>query len=242
VSGLTTVQRSIDLGGRMFALRALSESSQFADPGGRAAAMGITAADWALFGQLWPTDRLLAHAMVGYPVNGKRILHLGCGLGLASLVLQSRVADITASDHHPLARGLLVRNAALNGLPALRFHDLPWSGSAAALGRFDLIIGGDLLFQRERSADVAALLDRHGQARCEIVLTDPGAGASAAFTRLLEVKGFAVGELRGPMDANDPPPFRGQLLRYSRGAASPAGPVTGDRPPEPRASARRRRA
>lgn len=242
MSGLTTVQRSIDLGGRTFKIRALSEQAQFPDPGGRAAAMGITSADWALFGQVWPSDRLLAQVMAGYPVAGRRILHLGCGLGLASLMLQSRAADITASDHHPLARALLDRNAALNGLSPLAFHDLPWSARARTLGRFDLIIGGDLLFHQERSGELAFVLDRHGTPGCELVLTDPGAGASAAFTRTMTVKGFAMSELRGPMDAGDPPPFRGRLLRYVRGAIAPAAPAAAVGPPEPRTQARRRRA
>lgn len=242
MSGLATIVRSVDLDGRTFTVRALSELSQFADPGGRAAAMGITPADWAAFGQLWPSDRLLAHAMARYPVAGKRILHLGCGIGLASLVLQSRGAAITASDHHPLARPLLDRNAALNGLKPIAFHDLPWTGRSPALGRFDLIIGGDLLFQRDRTAALPALLERHGQPHCEIVLTDPGTGASADFTRVLAQRGFAVDTLCSPMDASDPPPFRGRLLRYARaGAAPPAAPAAGAAA-EPRASVRRRRA
>jgi tRNA1(Val) A37 N6-methylase TrmN6 len=57
---------------------------------------------------------VLAEAMCSFEVAGKRILEIGCGLGLSSLVLQRRKADITASDQHPLAESFLAHNARLN--------------------------------------------------------------------------------------------------------------------------------
>ncbi len=54
--------------------------------------------------------------MCEFPIAGKRILEVGCGIGLCSLVLQQRGADITASDYHPVAEKFLRHNTDLNGL------------------------------------------------------------------------------------------------------------------------------
>ena len=92
----------VSLSGDDYRIRALADRQQYADPDGLAERAGISSAQWCLFGQLWPAGRILAAAMVEFDIAGKRILEIGCGLGLSSLVLQRRRADITASDHHPL--------------------------------------------------------------------------------------------------------------------------------------------
>jgi len=101
--GYTTRRLTVRLGGHDYRIRALSDRQQFADPTGAAERAGISSALWCLFGQVWPAGRVLAEAMCSFDIAGKRILELGCGLGLSSLVLQRRHADVTASDHHPLA-------------------------------------------------------------------------------------------------------------------------------------------
>src|SRR5690606_2380725 len=106
-----------------------------------------------LFGQLWPAGRLLAQAMHRFDIRGKRILELGCGIGLASLELQRRGANVVASDVHPLAEVFLAYNAALNGLPALHYRQLHWGKPLPALGRFDAIIASDVLYERD-SAEI----------------------------------------------------------------------------------------
>ena len=146
---------------------------------GAAERAGISSSLWSLFGQVWPAGRVLAEAMCTFDIAGKRILELGCGLGLSSLVLQRRRADIVASDHHPLAQSFLAHNAALNDLPELAYHDLPWGVPDAKLGRFDLIIGSDILYERDHAAQLAAMMLRHAQPDAEVLITDPGRGNSS---------------------------------------------------------------
>ena len=109
----------VSLSGDDYRIRALADRQQYADPDGLAERAGISSAQWCLFGQLWPAGRILAAAMVEFDIAGKRILEIGCGLGLSSLVLQRRRADITASDHHPLVELFLRGNAVRNGLPTV---------------------------------------------------------------------------------------------------------------------------
>lgn len=222
--GYSTRLLTVHLGAHDYRIRALSDRQQFADPFGLAERIGISSAQWCLFGQVWPAGRLLAETMSRFDIAGKRILEIGCGLGLASLVLQRRGADITASDHHPLAESFLQHNAALNQLPALAYHDLPWSGSDCGLERFDLIIGSDILYERNHAELLAALVCRHGRASGEVLITDPGRGNSAGFTRALGLLGYRQSEQRAALDGADRPPYRGQLLSYRRGATATPGP------------------
>lgn len=214
--GYTTRQFDVRLGGHDYRVRALSDRQQFADPDHLAARIGISSALWCLFGQVWPSGRVLAEAMCTFDVAGKRILELGCGLGLSSLVLQRRRADVTASDHHPLAEAFLEYNATQNQLPHVRYRDLPWEIPDLALGRFDLIIGSDILYERGHAGLIADLLLRHARPDVEVLITDPGRGNSGSFTRALAGEGYAVHEQRSRFDEADLPPFRGRLLSYRR--------------------------
>ena len=214
--GYTTRLLTLRFGGHDYRIRALSDLQQFADPQGRAERAGISSAQWSLFGQVWPAGRVLAQAMSGFEVAGKRILELGCGLGLSSLVLQRRQADITASDHHPLAEEFLTYNAALNGLSPPAYLDLAWTLPQPNLGRFDLIIGSDLLYERGHAEQLSTLVANHAHPAAEVLITDPGRGNSGAFTTALGRQGFVVDEVRSAFDDGDLAPFRGRLLSYRR--------------------------
>lgn len=214
--GYHTRLLTLQLGGLDYRIRALSDRQQYADPYGEAEAAGISSAQWCLFGQVWPAGRILAEAMSGFDVAGKRILEVGCGLGLSSLVLQRRGADVVASDHHPLAKTFLDHNAGLNQLRPLNYRDLAWALPDRTLGKFDLIIGSDILYERGHSDLLSTLLDRHAHASAEVLITDPGRGNSAAFSRALQGQGYTLDEKRSRFDAADKPPFRGRLLSYRR--------------------------
>lgn len=216
--GYTTREVTVRLGDHDYSIRALSDRQQFADPGHHAARIGISSSLWCLFGQVWPSGRVLAQAMTSFDIAGKRILELGCGLGLSSLVLQRRGADITASDHHPLAESFLQYNATQNMLPHVRYCDLRWEIADELIGRFDLIIGSDILYEQGHAALLAAMLVRHAKPTAEILITDPGRGNSAAFTRELLAQGYTVTEQRSRFDDSDREPFRGRLLSYRRSA------------------------
>ena len=163
--GYDTHIRTLRLGDHDYRIRSLTDLQQFADPDHHAQRIGISSAQWSLFGHVWPSGRLLAEAMATHDIAGKRILELGCGLGLASLVLRHRGADVVASDYHPLAETFLAYNSALNELPAVAYRTLRWDAPNESLGRFDLIIGSDVLYERDHAERLSALLPRHATCR-----------------------------------------------------------------------------
>jgi len=104
---------------------------------------------WA---ELWPAATALAAALPD--VAGLRVVELGCGLGLPSLVAAARGADVTASDWAEDAIELLRENAARNGL-ALRAEVRDWREPWPE--RFDVAIAADVLYERR---NVEPLLER----------------------------------------------------------------------------------
>lgn len=216
MTGYSTRELALRFGALDLHIRALADLQQYDDADGRAERAGISSAQWSLFGHVWPAGCMLADAMSTWPVDGKRVLELGCGLALASLVLKLRGADVTATDYHPLSGDFLADNAARNGLPPIPWRRLDWSVPDDDLGRFDLIIGSDILYERGHAALLAPVFERHAKDAAEIVLADPGRGNSALMNRALVAQGYVVDERRGPMTADEPPPHRGRLLVYRR--------------------------
>lgn len=214
--GYMTRNVTVAIGGHSYLLRILSDKQQFSDPDHHGKRLGISSAQWSLFGQLWPSVQVLAQAMSCFDTEGKRVLELGCGIGLASLVLMRREVDVIASDMHPLAEPFLAYNAALNALPAVHYRQLRWDQDLPALGMFDLIIASDVLYERSQTELLARVIGRHANPDAEVVITDPGRGNSAHFSRLLGEQGFDVVARRCRMNDSDVEPFRGRLLHYSR--------------------------
>jgi predicted nicotinamide N-methyase len=234
--GYQTQQQDVAVAGVAdLVIRSLLDRQQFDDPLGEAERLGISSAAWPIFGLLWPSGAHLAAQLAQRPVRrGERILELGCGLALASLVAHRRGADITASDCHPLAGVFLLENLRLNGLPPLPYRHGQWgappvSGMTAAplqVGRFDLIIGSDLLYERDEGGHLAAFIECHAAPVVEVWIVDPDRGNRPAFNRRMSERGFDRQEQRldGPMPlgASGGPRYKGRLLVYRRGALSAA--------------------
>ena len=132
MSGYRTRQDRVAIAGvdDLF-IRSLADRQQFFDPLGEADRLGISSAAWPLFGLLWPSGAQLAARIALRPVcAGERILEVGCGLALASLVGHRRGADVTASDRHPLAGRFLEENLRLNDLAPMKYRHGHWSARA----------------------------------------------------------------------------------------------------------------
>ena len=106
---------------------------------------------WA---ELWPAALSLVEALPP-GLEGARVVELGCGLGLPSLVAAARGAHVTAVDWAPDAVELLERNAARNRL-AVRVERRDWRQPWDE--RFDLAIAADVLYERRNVEPVLSRL------------------------------------------------------------------------------------
>ena len=189
----TPLQTRIDthhFDGVEYRIRSLADRNQFHDPDGVAEALGISSASWPLFGMTWPSGLLLADLISREPLGQGRMLELGCGLGMASLVANARGADILATDRHPMAARFLSANSIRNGLLDTPFQRLDWFVVDPDLGLFDLIIGSDLLYEPDHPALLSGFLSRHSHADTKIIIVDPKRRLHAQFRRRMEVAGF----------------------------------------------------
>jgi predicted nicotinamide N-methyase len=216
MSTLRLRYQTIEFGEHDIHVRMLRDNQQFSDPDGAAERLGISSAAWPLFGIVWASSEVLAHLMFEFEIAGKRILEVGCGIGLASLVLNHRLADITATDHHPAAEGFLRHNVELNDGHDIPFVRTGWADEDSSLGRFDLIIGSDVLYERAHVALLAAFIQRHAQPHCEVVIVDPGRGHHAQFSKRMVTLGYTHTQSRPAERDYQGAPFKGQVLRYAR--------------------------
>jgi predicted nicotinamide N-methyase len=236
--GYLTLRQDVAITGcHDLVIRSLLDRQQYADPLGEAAALGISSAAWPLFGLLWPSGaQLAAHMVQRPPLAGLTVLEIGCGLGLASLACHRLGIDITASDRHPLAEAFLQANLALNGLGPLRYRHGDWDVAAPAdapaavprcrvTGHYDLIIGSDLLYERDASATLAAFIGLHSAPAGEVRIVDPDRGNRAAFNRQMAEQGFELREERLDRVATaEAEAYKGRLLTYRRQEASSLEP------------------
>ena len=243
--GYLTKQESIAVKGvANILIRSLLDKQQFHDPHGEALQQGISSAAWPLFGLLWPSALHLAERLAQRPVQaGERILEVGCGLALASLVGHRRGADVTASDCHPLAAGFMLENLRINGLLPLQYRHGRWGmlpardGSSAPIdsslatvnpyarisiaapvqGRFDLIMGSDILYERDEAGTLAAFIEEHAAHACEVWVVDPNRGNRAHFHRHMGALGFVLKEYGLTLAAKSGlAAYNGRMLSYQR--------------------------
>lgn len=218
--GYQVKTETIALGGTDWHIRCLIDDQQFNDTDHAAADIGLPAAGWSHFGQVWPSSRVLALAMLTRPLAGLRVLEIGAGLALASLVMHRRGANVTVSDWHPLTEEFLRHNLELNGLGPLPYQAGNWESVAAtdnpALGHFDLIVGSDLLYERQQPAQLAAFIHRHAAAGAQIVIVDPDRGNRAAFGRDMGMLGFGLTMQAADRQLEDGTAYKGRFLSFTR--------------------------
>ncbi len=209
---------TLSVAGLAMQVRSLLDKQQFHDPDGEAERIGISSATWPLFGLVWPSALVLAAHLQHAELGERRILEVGCGLGLASLSLHRRHGNVTASDCHPLAGAFLGENLRLNVLPELPYLHGDWSAVNENLGRFDLVIGSDVLYERDQPSLLAAFIERHSQAAMEVVIVDPDRGNRPRFNRLMHQLGFEREEFKIDCLPDGSTPYKGRVLSYARTA------------------------
>ena len=204
-------------GGADLQIRSLLDKQQFYDPLGLALDAGISSATWPLFGLVWPSAQKLADLMQTWELKGKRVLEVGCGLGLASLVVHRREGNITASDCHPLTEIFLKANLLLNDLPPLHYETGNWGRVNKGLGAFDLLIASDVLYERSHPAQLSSFIQAHAAEGAEVLIVDPNRGNRSAFHKDMAHMGFGVTEIIINQPLHDRSAYRGRLLHYKRG-------------------------
>lgn len=214
--GYKTRKLAFKVGNFKGKLRILKDKAQFSDNDGAASQAGICSTSWSLFGQLWPASTVLAGAMKSIELGNKRILELGCGLGLPSMALQYRGADITASDYHPVSSEFLGHNTQLNNLPDIPFMQLDWNSPQGPEQAYDLIIASDVLYDPSHPKLLAHAIQYLAKPSAKVLFSCPGRGYKNRFSRKMADLGFTLTETPVAFAKDEQAPFKGRLLTYIR--------------------------
>lgn len=215
-----TKTEHVQVGNRTYHIRCLLDGNQSPDEGltGETDDSNRTVnhTNWPLFGLLWPVGIVMAELMDEMDLSGLRICEVGCGLALAGIVAHSKGADVIATDFNPHAKEFLDHNIELNHLPPMRYVEANWCERYPDLGAFDLIIGSDVLYDRDHPKLLADFIAKHLKPRSRVIVTDPGRQNYRQFTKEMASLGFQCTTTmrKLPGDKNDHAQCR--VLDYQR--------------------------
>jgi predicted nicotinamide N-methyase len=151
--------------------------------------------------QLWPSGTALAGAVAGRSLAGRRVLELGCGLGLVSVAAALAGAEVLAVDRSPEAVAFTAANATRNGAqvrtavcafdqPDLLLAEAPW----------DLVLAADVLYEQRNIPVLVWLLPRLAGPAGEVWLADPGRNGLDKFLAGVDATGWRRDQLPGDGD------------------------------------------
>ena len=126
---------------------------------------------WA---ELWPSAVALARAVARRPLTGRRVIELGCGLGLPSIAAALAGGRVLATDWALDSVAMTARNAQRNDV-ALDAAAYRWDSPPEPLGPpWSLVLASDVLYEERNGDALLALLPRLTAASGEVWLADPG--------------------------------------------------------------------
>jgi predicted nicotinamide N-methyase len=151
--------------------------------------------------QLWPSGTALAQAIAARPLAGRRVLELGCGLGLVGVTAARAGATVTVVDRSPEAIAFATLNAERNGVTlqaAVRAFDQPRRLLAEA--PWDLVLAADVLYEQRNVPVLLWLLPRLVAQDGEVWLADPGRPMLSRFLAGAEATGWGRAQVAAGPD------------------------------------------
>jgi predicted nicotinamide N-methyase len=168
------VGRSIELRTGELQMLQPEEAADLPDAG--AVEWAPVAPYWAV---LWRSGVALARELEDAPLGGLRVVELGCGLALPSLVAARAGAHVLATDVSADALTLVERNARENGVE-VETAACDWAepGGLPERAPFDIVLAADVLYDQASVDPLQWLLPRLAP---EAWLADPGRAPAGAF-------------------------------------------------------------
>ena len=124
----------------------------------------------------WPGGQAIARYLLDNPgmVRGKRVIDFAAGSGVSSMAAaRSGAASVTANDIDLLSLVAARLNAEANGL-AFEVSADDWLAGTDRAPEADVVIAGDVCYEREMSVLALAWLRNHANAGRLVLLGDPG--------------------------------------------------------------------
>lgn len=142
---------------------------------------------WA---DLWPSAQILAREVRTMRLAGQRVLELGCGLGVVAIAASMAGAHVTATDYYDDALLFATLNVAEATGDTIETRMVDWSAMPADLGKFDVVLASDVLYEHRYAGLVANALATALVRGGEAFVADPGRIALDAFREECRERGL----------------------------------------------------
>lgn len=146
---------------------------------------------WA---ELWPSGRILADRLCEADLAGRRVLELGSGIAIPSLVAASRGAEALATDWYPDALAVARENARRNLERDLPTMVVDWFAPPPELllaGPFEHVVAADVCYEERNAFALADLLPLVVAPTGVALVADPGRPYMPDLVDLLTGSGWS---------------------------------------------------
>ena len=126
--------------------------------------------DFPLWAKIWKASWVLSGYLADMPVDAsKRILEIGGGVGLVSIVATAFGHRITMTEYNPDALNFARANACRNNCPDLPILKLDWHQSELS-DQFDMIVASEVTYKEEDFSPLTQLFKSNLKPGGEIIL------------------------------------------------------------------------
>lgn len=150
---------------------------------------------WA---ELWPSGIALAATIQREPeqFRGKRVLELGCGLGVTAIAALRAGADLLATDYSPEALALCRMNTRSQTGAEPATLQMNWRKPSAAFVEavgpgFPVVLAADVVYEERDIEPLLELFERVLSANGVLWLAEPGRRPAARFVATLRERGWS---------------------------------------------------
>ena len=127
--------------------------------------------DFPLWAKIWKASWVLSGYLADLPPDvNKRLLEIGAGVGLVSIVAATFGHQITMTEYNPDALNFACANACLNNCPDLPIKKLDWNHPRLK-GQFDLIVASEVTYNEENFFPLIRFFKSNLKPGGEIILT-----------------------------------------------------------------------
>lgn len=136
---------------------------------------------WA---DIWPSSRALAGYVRGLQGERQSLLELGCGVGLVSVTALRAGFDVLATDYYRDALEVTRLNSSRlvgDGEARLSTREVDWRALPTDLGRFDVVVAADVLYEQDYAELVSNAIRRTLKPGGLALVSDPGRAGLEPF-------------------------------------------------------------
>ena len=126
--------------------------------------------DFPLWAKIWKASWVLSVYLADLsPDANKRLLEIGAGVGLVSIVAANFGHQITMTEYNPDALNFARANAFLNNCPDLPIEKLDWNLSRPA-HQYDMIVAAEVTYKKDNFIPLTRFFKSHLKPGGEIIL------------------------------------------------------------------------